>query len=276
MKGIVFDIKRFAIHDGPGIRTTVFMKGCPLQCWWCHNPESQDMKTETDVKKILLDGISFEKTEALGKLMSVDEVMEVLEKESIFFDESGGGVTFSGGEPMLQTKFLIGLLKASKVKGFHTAVDTSGFANTENFNEILGITDLFLFDLKLINGAEHKKFTGVSNELIIKNLRFLVENKALVIIRIPLIPGINNSENEVCAMINLLKSFDGKIKEVHLLPYHDFAKKKYQRFDKENKLINLPALEKSQIQHIKLSFEKAGFLVKIGGWNRTVKRKFAS
>jgi len=265
MKGIVFDIKRFAIHDGPGIRTTVFMKGCPLQCWWCHNPESQDMKTETDVKKILLDGISFEKTEALGKLMSVDEVMEVLEKESIFFDESGGGVTFSGGEPMLQTKFLIGLLKASKVKGFHTAVDTSGFANTENFNEILGITDLFLFDLKLINGAEHKKFTGVSNELIIKNLRFLVENKALVIIRIPLIPGINNSENEVCAMINLLKSFDGKIKEVHLLPYHDFAKKKYQRFDKENKLINLPALEKSQIQHIKLSFEKAGFLVKIGG-----------
>jgi pyruvate formate lyase activating enzyme len=265
MKGIVFDIKRFAIHDGPGIRTTVFLKGCPLRCWWCHNPESQDVKSEIDVKKILLDGISFEKTETVGKLMSVDEVTEILVKESVFYDESGGGVTFSGGEPMLQPEFLTGLLKASKEKGFHTAIDTSGFARTEHFKEILGLTDLFLFDLKHTNDDEHRKFTGVSNKLILKNLRFLCQNNAQIIIRIPLIPGINTEEKETVNMIELLNSFDGKIKEVHLLPYHDFAKNKYRRFEKENRLINLPVLEKSQINSIKLSFEYAGFKVKIGG-----------
>jgi pyruvate formate lyase activating enzyme len=252
MKGIVFDIKRFAIHDGPGIRTTVFLKGCPLRCWWCHNPESQDVKSETDVKKILLDGISFDKTEIVGK-------------ESVFYDESGGGVTFSGGEPMLQPEFLTRLLKASKQKGFHTAVDTSGFAKTEHFNEILGLTDLFLFDLKHTNDAEHRKFTGVSNDLILQNLSFLTENSAHIIIRIPLIPGINTYENEIGSMIGLLNTFDGKIKEVHLLPYHDIAKNKYRRFEKENKLINLPGLEKFQINNIKLNFENAGFKVKIGG-----------
>ncbi len=265
MKGIVFDIKRFAIHDGPGIRTTVFLKGCPLRCWWCHNPESQEVKSETDVKKNLLDGISFDKTEIVGKLMSVEEVIEILEKESVFYDESGGGVTFSGGEPMLQPEFLTELLKASKEKGFHTAVDTSGFAKTEYFKEILGLTDLFLFDIKHTNDAEHRKFTGVSNKLILKNLRFLTENDAHIIIRIPLIPGINSHKNEIGNMIELLNSFDGKIKEVHLLPYHDFAKNKYRRFEKENKLINLPVLEKSQIQIIKSRFENEGFKVKIGG-----------
>jgi pyruvate formate lyase activating enzyme len=265
MKGIVFDIKRFAIHDGPGIRTTVFLKGCPLRCWWCHNPESQHVKSETDVKKILLDGISFEKTETVGRLMSVEEVMEILVKESVFYDESGGGVTFSGGEPMLQPEFLTGLLKSSKEKGFHTAIDTSGFARTEHFDEILGLTDLFLFDLKHTNDAEHKNFTGVSNRLILKNLRFLTENNAHVIIRIPLIPGINSEEDEIGNMIELLNNFDGKISEVHLLPYHDFAKNKYRRFEKENKLINLQAMEKSQIQNTKSKFETEGFLVKIGG-----------
>jgi len=265
MKGIVFDIKRFAIHDGPGIRTTVFLKGCPLRCWWCHNPESQDVKSESDLKKILLDGISFDKTEIVGKLMSVEAVMEIVGKESVFYVESGGGVTFSGGEPMLQPEFLTRLLKASKDKGFHTAVDTSGFAKTEHFKEILGLTDLFLFDLKHTNDSKHKKFTGVSNELILHNLSFLTENGAHVIIRIPLIPGINTDKNEIDRMIKLLNSFDGKIKEIHLLPYHDIAKNKYRRFEKENKLINLPGLEKSQVNNIKLNFENAGFKVKIGG-----------
>jgi len=265
MKGLVFDIKRFAIHDGPGIRTTVFLKGCPLRCWWCHNPESQDVKSESDLKKILLDGISFDKTEIVGKLMSVEAVMEIVGKESVFYVESGGGVTFSGGEPMLQPEFLTRLLKASKDKGFHTAVDTSGFAKTEHFKEILGLTDLFLFDLKHTNDSKHKKFTGVSNELILHNLSFLTENGAHVIIRIPLIPGINTDKNEIDRMIKLLNSFDRKIKEIHLLPYHDIAKNKYRRFEKENKLINLPGLEKSQVNNIKLNFENAGFKVKIGG-----------
>ena len=197
--------------------------------------------------------------------MSVEDVMEIVGKESVFYDESDGGVTFSGGEPMLQPEFLTRLLKACKDKGFHTAVDTSGFAKTAHFNEILGLTDLFLFDLKHTNDAEHRKFTGVSNDLILQNLSFLTENNAHVIIRIPLIPGINSHENEIGSMIRLLNTFDGKIHEVHLLPYHDIAKNKYRRFEKENKLINLQVLEKSQINNIKLNFENAGFKVKIGG-----------
>jgi pyruvate formate lyase activating enzyme len=130
MKGIVFDIKQFAIHDGPGIRTTVFLKGCPLRCWWCHNPEGQDVGPEIITKNALLDGDEFEKIETVGKLMSVESVIEILQKETIFYDESGGGVTFSGGEPLFQPVFLTNLLKASKEKGFHTAVDTCGCAKT--------------------------------------------------------------------------------------------------------------------------------------------------
>jgi len=191
--------------------------------------------------------------------------MEILQKEAVFYDESGGGVTFSGGEPLFQPVFLTGLLKASKENGFQTAVDTCGYARTGYFKDILGLTDLFLFDLKHTNPTEHKKYTGVSNELILANLRFLIENSANVIIRIPLIPGINSQETDIDSMIELIHSFEGKIEEVHLLPYHDLAKNKYRRFEKENKLINLTGMEKSQIHTIKMRFESEGFIVKIGG-----------
>jgi len=223
MKGVVFDIKRFAIHDGPGIRTTVFLKGCPLRCWWCHNPESQDIKSETDIKRIVLDGIPFEKHEQIGKLMSVEQVMEVLEKETVFYDGSGGGVTFSGGEPLLQHKFLLEILQVLSEKDIHTAVDTCGLAKKESFEGILKYTDLFLFDLKHLDKQKHKLYTGANNSNILKNLEFLVNNGARIQIRIPVIGGINDSDEDMKAMLNYLKTFNGKIRDIHLLPYHSFA-----------------------------------------------------
>jgi len=265
MKGVVFDIKRFAIHDGPGIRTTVFLKGCPLQCWWCHNPESQDIKSETDIKKIILDGIPFERREQIGKLMNVDELMKVIEKESVFYDESGGGVTFSGGEPLLQHEFLSEILKTLHSKGIHTAVDTCGLAKKEYFENILNYTDLFLFDLKHLDARKHKHYTGVDNSLILNNLKFLLNAGANVQIRIPVIGGINDSNEDMKGMMDYLKTLNGKIKSVNLLPYHSFAKNKYKRFKKENKLIGLNDYKKKDLLPIKEMFEKAGFKVKIGG-----------
>ncbi len=265
MKGVVFDIKRFAIHDGPGIRTTVFLKGCPLRCWWCHNPESQDIKSETDIKRIVLDGIPFEKHEQIGKLMSVEEVMEVLEKETVFYDESGGGVTFSGGEPLLQHEFLLEILQALSEKEIHTAVDTCGLAKQEAFESILKYTDLFLFDLKHIDQKKHKTYTGADNSLILKNLEFLVNNGAKIQIRIPVIGGINDSDEDMKAMLNYLKTFDGKIKDIHLLPYHSIATNKYNRLKKDNKLEGLKDFDKKDLIPIKNKFEAEGFKVKIGG-----------
>jgi pyruvate formate lyase activating enzyme len=265
MKGVVFDIKRFAIHDGPGIRTTVFLKGCPLRCWWCHNPESQDIKSETDVKRVILDGIPFEKREQIGKLTSVDELMEIIEKEAVFYEESGGGVTFSGGEPMLQNEFLLDVLKALSEKGIHTAVDTCGLAKKESFESILKYTDLFLFDLKHLDRKKHETYTGADNSIILKNLEFLVSKDAKIQIRIPVIGGINDSNGDMQAMLDYLKTFNGKIKDVHLLPYHSFAKNKYNRFQKENKLEGLKDFDKKDLVPIKKMFEADGFKVKIGG-----------
>jgi pyruvate formate lyase activating enzyme len=265
MKGVVFDIKRFAIHDGPGIRTTVFLKGCPLRCWWCHNPESQDIKTETDIKRIILDGIPFEKHEQIGKLMSVGEVMEIIEKESVFYEESGGGVTFSGGEPLLQHEFLLEILQVLSEKGIHTSVDTCGLAKQESFEKILEYTNLFLFDLKHLDRKKHETYTGTDNSPILKNLEFLVDKDARIQIRIPVIGGINDSIEDMKAMLDYLKSFKGKINNVHLLPYHSFAKHKYNRFQKENKLSDLKDFDKRDLIPIKNLFEAAEFEVKIGG-----------
>ncbi len=265
MKGIVFDIKRFAIHDGPGIRTTVFLKGCPLRCWWCHNPESQDVKTETDVKKILLDGVPFEKSEQIGRLMSVEELTAILEKESVFYDESGGGVTFSGGEPLLQHTFLTQMLKTLKHHGIHTAVDTSGHVKREILQTVMPHTDLFLYDLKHMDAEKHRRYTGVDNKLILNNLKYLAGHDKDIFIRIPVIPRINDSEKDILDMISYLRSLNGSIREVHLLPYHAFAGNKYVRLKKENKLKELKSYDRKDLHPIREKFRSAGFSVKIGG-----------
>jgi len=265
VKGIVFDIKRFAIHDGPGIRTTIFFKGCPLRCWWCHNPESQDIEPETDIKKIQLDGVMFVQKRTAGQWMTVEEVMLEIDKEAPFYEESGGGVTFSGGEPLMQPDFLLELLMACKAKGYHTAVDTSGHSRSDFIERILPYTDLFLFDLKHLDLKKHREYTGVGNRLILENLTMIAKSNSRIIIRIPVIPNINDSEANFSEIKQYLESFSGKLNEVHLLPYHSFAKNKYEKFNKTNKLADLKDLKKTDLSNVQKFFQNSGFVVKIGG-----------
>ncbi|NHZ87227.1 MAG: radical SAM protein, partial [Planctomycetia bacterium] len=164
--GIIFDIKKYAIHDGPGIRTTVFFKGCTMECQWCHNPESKNFGIEEFVIKDRVKKST--KHEIVGYEMTIDEVMEKIEKDRVFYDESNGGVTFSGGEPLVQINFLLELLKVCKKSNIYTVVDTSGEASWKDFEKILNYVDLFLYDLKIIDNELHKKYTGVPNKRVLK------------------------------------------------------------------------------------------------------------
>jgi len=263
-KGIIFSFKRFSVHDGPGIRQTVFFKGCPLNCWWCHNPESQYIKSENTIRKNILDGLTYEQEETIGKIMTVKEVMDEIEKDSIFYDESGGGVTFSGGEPLMQHKFLIELLAACKDAGIHSAVDTTGFVNQKIFKQVAEKTDLFLYDLKLLDDAEHKKYTGVSNKIILENLKYLNQIRKKVVIRFPVIPGINNTHENVSLMKEFLLPLKN-IRNLALLPYHNIANHKYEKIEIDNKMDGVKALSKKDMEGLKKKFEDFGFKVNIGG-----------
>lgn len=262
---LIFDIRRYSINDGPGIRITIFMKGCPLKCAWCHNPESQSPQVQklyteskcigaqdcievcpenaltltpngivTDAEKCTLCGLCAEAcpTKAMemsGKMYDVDELIQIIEKERIHIDHSGGGVTFSGGEPLMFPIFLLDMLKASGEKGLHRAVDTCGFASTETLLKIAKHTDLFLYDLKMMDPAQHKKWTGVDNRLILKNLKILAEKGANINIRIPFIKNVNTDEKSVNDMAKFIASLHGKKQMVNILPYHNIANGKYEK-----------------------------------------------
>lgn len=231
-KGVVFDIKRYALHDGPGIRTTVFLKGCPLHCWWCHNPEGI---LEFPQEVVKFKGAEKAGTEIIGREMTVDQLMEEIEKEVVFYDQSGGGVTFSGGEPLMQLDFLKEMLTVCKQKDIHTAVDTSGYVSFDRIESIKPEVDLFLYDLKIMDSDLHQKYTGSDNHLIIKNLKILDKRGIKTIIRFPIIPGITDTKNNVNEMMEFLKHFKN-INEIDLLPYHRFAEKKYLRLNLEYKM----------------------------------------
>ena len=183
VKGIIFDIKHYAIHDGPGIRTTVFLKGCAASCWWCHNPESQCLEIEKTARTNTFDGICVEEEEIVGNLMTVEEVMHEIMKDKVFYDESGGGATFSGGEPLIQPDFLKAVLKHCRNRGIHTTLDTTGYASWETFKSIIPNVDLFLYDIKFVDDSQHQKYTGVSNASILYNLKNLVRHKKKIILR---------------------------------------------------------------------------------------------
>ena len=300
MEGQVFNIMKYAVHDGPGIRTTVFLKGCPLNCWWCHNPESQELKPQltffpnrcigcmdcisackenaitvvngtivTDLNKCKNNGdctlVCFaEAREMAGKSMSVDEVVKEVLKDKVFYDESGGGVTFSGGEPLMQSSFLLEVLKELKELGIHTTIDTCGFASSEVVKEVAQLTDLFLFDLKHTNSEKHKKYTGVSNNLILENLNMLDKMGKNIIIRIPVIPGFNNSKEELedfKSYINTLKN----VKEVNLLPYHSIGQEKYNRIGKPYKMKGVKEPSEEDMEEAAILMDGCGVKVKIGG-----------
>jgi len=231
MEGIIFDIKRFAIHDGPGIRTTIFFKGCPFDCWWCHNPESKNPNPESYVQEEKLGNDIFKSDRIVGKKISVAEVMNEIRKESVVMEESQGGVTCSGGEPLMQPDFLIELLQQSKSSGFHTALDTTGFASESIIDKVIPFTDLFLYDVKLIDDEMHRKYTGVSNSIILRNLKKVIESKKEVIVRIPVIPGINTTDEELDRFLHILVPLQcDNFNQVHLLPFHQIGMSKYKRF----------------------------------------------
>ncbi len=265
MKGLIFDIKRYAVHDGPGIRTTVFFKGCPLSCWWCHNPEGIRKEPEEVVTVQKMEGKDFPVRETVGLWMTVEELMAVINRERVFMEESDGGVTLSGGEPLWQGDFLEDLLLACKREGYHTAVDTTGHTSRKNLQKILELTDIFLYDVKHMDDAEHLKYTGVSNRQILENLTFLAAEGKDLYIRIPVIPGINDGEENTEKTLRFLQGLNGAVKEVDLLPYHALAAHKYGKFGMEYRMAGVSEPGEKEMEKLKGSFERAGFKVKIGG-----------
>ena len=261
----IFDIKRFAVHDGPGIRTTVFLKGCPLRCAWCHNPESQAMEpVSVDITR-KVNGTSVPGKKIYGERMEVDQLMEKVLRDVHFYEESMGGVTFSGGEPLMQADGLVQLLEASKSHGLHTCIDTSGYANWEQFERILPFTDLFLYDLKNMDPELHLKYTGVDNGPILSNADKLLEQGARVIFRIPVIPGINTKTSEVEGMIAFLKERAEMMTEVHLLPYHRIAGNKYRRLHMKEHFADVVEPDQQMMHQLKEEFKRTGLEVIIGG-----------
>ena len=300
-KGIVFDIKRYAIHDGPGIRTTVFFKGCPLHCHWCHNPEGEHPEPEiiwhrnrclTECRDCIpvctrkalqkkgrtvhinrtlcnlcgdcADVCPTEAMEIIGRQVTVGDVMEIIQKDLIFYEESGGGVTFSGGEPLMQPEFLAGLLDACRQTDIPAAVDTCGYVPSGLLERMADKVDLFLYDVKLIDEEKHKRHTGASNKLILENLRMLSNKGKRVIIRIPLLRDVNDQPDNIHQTIEFLLP-QNNLREINLLPYHRGGEEKRKRLDKKNSRRTFQSASENRIQNIKKIFEGQGFSVKTGG-----------
>ena len=263
--GIVFNLQRYSVHDGPGIRMTVFLKGCPLSCWWCHNPESQQIQPETIKKNLKLDSdTQICEAETIGKTMTVSEVMREIKKEVIFFDESGGGVTFSGGEPLMQPQFLKAVLEQCREQEIHTALDTTGYASAETFQSIIDHVQLFLYDLKLIDDRAHRQYTGVSNKFPLDNLQRLAERGKNIWIRFPVIPTVTDTEENIKDVLHIVTHLKG-IQQVNLLPYHRIADGKYQKLHQENRMGEIEPPSDERMEALQYQFEQHGLKVKIGG-----------
>ncbi|MGB8951541.1 MAG: glycyl-radical enzyme activating protein [Candidatus Aminicenantales bacterium] len=295
--GTIFDIKRYAVHDGPGIRTTVFFKGCPLHCVWCHNPEGQSGRMEILIrnsrclkecqeciihcpqkaiarvgKKIAIDrnkclccgtcaeNCPAQAIERVGRRISVQEAMTEIEKDQVFHKESGGGVTFSGGEPLLQPGFLSGILDQCQAKGLHTTVDTSGFAPLKVLEKIVDKVDLFLYDLKVMDERMHLKFTGVSNKKILENLKTLSREKSNIVIRIPVIQGVNDSQENIQKTAAFILSLKRPL-SVMLLPYHNLGKEKYRRLGKADSFQDFKPSSKNRLCEIQEKLASYGICV---------------
>lgn len=254
MQGNIFNIQRFCVNDGPGIRTTVFLKGCPLSCEWCHNPESQSFKPEILFYKDKCTGcgrcrgltvsdtdfICFnDAKEICGKTVVSDYVISEVLKDKIFYDTSGGGMTLSGGEPLFQPEFTLRLLQKAKENGVHTAMETCGLANAKLFGSVAEYTDLFLFDYKETDPTLHKQFTGVDNRLILDNLSLINALGKQVILRCPIIPGYNDRVDHFSGIAETANCFDC-IEHIEIEPYHSLGSGKYEALGRKNTKITVP------------------------------------
>ncbi|MCD4741561.1 MAG: glycyl-radical enzyme activating protein [Desulfobacteraceae bacterium] len=257
-KGYIFKIQKYCLHDGPGIRTTIFFQGCPLKCQWCHNPESQSFADKTDKNKINQNKIGQTDTYSVSKL-----IYEI-EKDRIFYDQSQGGVTFSGGEPLSQPDFLLDIIKECEKKAIHTCLDTSGYASLNVFKEICQKIDMVLFDLKFIDNNMHKQFTNVPLKPVLDSLKFASKNNIAVTIRIPLIPDITDTNDNINGIIFFLTSLK-KFKDISLLPFHNTGEGKYETLGMKNHLKGLKPCSTTKINKIKQKFKDNGFNVTIGG-----------
>ena len=300
-RGIVFDVKRFALHDGPGTRTTVFFKGCPMACRWCHNPESQESRPQLAYGRIrclagchrcvkvcpeaalVADGPHIrirrdlctlcrdclpvcpsEALEVIGREVMVEELLAEVERDVVFFDESGGGVTVSGGEPLLQPEFLDSLVTICREKGIPTVLDTCGYAPFPVLKKIALKADLILFDVKIVDGRAHRLFTGVSNRLILKNLRALSALIDNIVVRVPLIPGMTDSPNQLKEMAEFLLSLR-RVRRISLLNFHRGGQNKYGKIGRVDPIPGVRPLPDERLDSIRKEFEALGFDVQIGG-----------
>lgn len=248
--GLIFNIQRFSLHDGPGIRTTVFLKGCPMNCSWCHNPEGKAPEPEKNGESIV------------GRGYTVSGLLEIIMKDRAFYDESHGGVTFSGGEPLSQWQFLLEILDKCRSAGIHTTIDTSGYAGKEIIKAIAGKADLLLYDLKLIDPVEHLRHTGVSNREILQNLKFLLTKGQNLRLRFPLIPGITTTDEN----LKLMAKFIGTLKTkppLDLLPYHRHAFAKHKRMGTINTMEGVNQMTEEEITAISAFFLEHGITVAI-------------
>lgn len=250
IKGLLYNIQKFSLHDGPGIRTMVFFKGCPLRCKWCSNPESQSPEIQNmwdeDKKAFSIK----------GKWYTVDEVVKICMQDYLFYQESGGGVTLSGGEVMLQPAFASQLIKRLKLETIHIAIETTGYAPPEIFSAVSEQADLILFDVKHYDTDCHFENTGVHNELILKNLRSAVLAGKEILPRIPVIPDFNDSLTDAAHFSRLLTEIG--ITQVQLLPFHQFGEKKYNLLQKQYTLKHVPALHKEDLEDYQKVFLEHG------------------
>lgn len=300
--GLVFNLQRFSLHDGPGIRTTVFLKGCALSCSWCHNPESQATSPEVmvleercircgacvaacpaespvpapgggrqaeEISGCLVCGACVEACPTgarriAGYRVELEELVEEILSDRVFFEQSGGGVTFSGGEPLHQAAFLLQALEACRREGLHTAVDTCGLASGEELVSVAALTDLFLYDVKFVDDRRHREHTGVGNERILANLRMLVDQGRRIWLRVPVIPGVNDDRDNLDGVAELAASLPG-VERVCLLPYHRTGESKLARLGRSEERGEAETLGTGGIGMATACFEAAGLTPQIGG-----------
>ncbi len=258
VSGRIFDIQRYSIHDGVGIRTIVFLKGCALRCRWCCNPESQEFAIET----MTVNG----KKKTIGRGVTVREVMETVKRDMPYYGRSGGGLTLSGGESLLQPEFATALLRAAKDMGITTAMESMGFARFDVIKGLLPYLDTYLMDIKHMNPAKHKEFTGKENTMMVENARKIAESRMCeLIIRVPVIPGFNDTEEELLAIAAYADTLPG-VTQIHILPYHRYGEGKYEGLGRPYLLKDVPMLPEGKMERLKELVEDATALsCQIGG-----------